>query len=107
MTTDYDFSLELKTFKTMLPELLFDNIGKHAVICGDKLLGIMVAYEDALKLGYGAVGIATPFLVKQILIVEDAVTFTRDHFPKVIVQADPMFMSPEQWAQDMAKRLHP
>lgn len=67
---------ELKTYQRLLPGLLTEQ-GKFVLIAGDSLLGIFVAYEDALKAGYAQRGIQ-PFLVKRVSAEEQIAYFTRD-----------------------------
>jgi len=67
---------ELETFKRELPNLL-PMEGRFAVICGDKITGVYVSYEDALKVGYEKCGL-NPFLVKKIQAVEQVQYFSRD-----------------------------
>ena len=67
---------EIETYNRELPKLLSQQ-GKFVVISGDKVAGIFVSYEDALKAGYEKCGLK-PFLVKRIQAVEQVQYFSRD-----------------------------
>jgi hypothetical protein len=67
---------EIKTYKDKLPELQASE-GKFVLISGDTVSGIFDSYQDALAAGYERFGM-TPFLVKQISMVEVLASFTRD-----------------------------
>ncbi|OFA06214.1 hypothetical protein [Duganella sp. HH101] len=71
---------ELQVFAQNLGALLADE-GKFAVISGETILGTFESFEEAIKAGYGSFGL-TPFLVKQILPVEEVVFINRDVLPK-------------------------
>lgn len=60
---------ELETYKKNLAELKDGNEGKFALVHGDDVVGIFVAYEDAVKSGYERFKLE-PFLVKKIEAVE-------------------------------------
>ena len=62
---------ELETYKTKLPELKSEE-GKFVLIHGSEVVGTYTSYEDALNEGYSKFGLDTPFLVKQIQVIEQA-----------------------------------
>ena len=66
---------ELKTYEQRLPDLRAHE-GKFVLIHDDEVVGIFVAYEDAIRAGYEKYGLS-PFLVKQIHAVERVQYFTR------------------------------
>jgi hypothetical protein len=68
---------ELETYKRELPSLQAQE-GKFVLIQGDKVIDVFVSYDDALKDGYKRFSVETPFLVKQILAVEEVQFITRD-----------------------------
>lgn len=67
---------ELQTYHKHLESLLAHQ-GKYVVISGEDIIGIFVAYEDALRTGYEKVGVK-PFLVKKIEATENIQYFSRD-----------------------------
>ncbi|WP_147328165.1 MULTISPECIES: hypothetical protein [unclassified Duganella] len=67
---------ELQVFARNLGALLADE-GKFAVISGETILGTYDSFEEAIKAGYVNFAL-TPFLVKQILPVEEVVFINRD-----------------------------
>ena len=67
---------ELATFNKLLPTLMPEE-GKYALIVGADLVGVYVAYEDALKAGYEKAKL-NPFLVKKIAGCEVIAYFSRD-----------------------------
>lgn len=70
---------ELETYNRELQALLAnEGDGKFVLIQDDKVIDVFGTYEDALKEGYKTFGLTTPFLVKQILVVEQVQYFTRD-----------------------------
>lgn len=70
---------ELETYNRELQALLAnEGDGKFALIQDDKVIDVFGTYEDALKEGYKTFGVTTPFLVKQVLAVEQVQCFTRD-----------------------------
>ena len=71
--------IEQATYARELPSLL-DQAGKFVVIGGDVVAGVYDTYGDALKFGYDRFEL-TPFLVKQIEMVEQVHFFTRDLGP--------------------------
>jgi len=71
---------ELQVFAQNLATLL-QNEGRYVVISGDTILGTYESFEEAVKAGYGNFAL-TPFLVKQILPVEEVVFISRDVLPK-------------------------
>ncbi len=70
---------ELATYRAKLPDLLQDE-GKFVVIHGDTIEGTYDTYLDALKVGYSTCGLS-PFMVKEVHLVERALYFTRDLWP--------------------------
>ena len=76
---------ELATYQRLLPALAGEE-GRHALIAGDKLLGIFDTYPDALAAGYAARGLE-PFLVKKISSVEVISYFTRNLRPACLTSA--------------------
>ena len=67
---------EMETYQRLLPSLIKDE-GKYALIMDDRLLGVYVAYEDALNAGYEKAKLV-PFLVKRISGSEAIAHFSRD-----------------------------
>jgi hypothetical protein len=67
---------ELQTYRRELPKLLGQE-GKYALVQGDALAGVWDTYEDAIQAGYDKFGLK-PFLVKQILAVEQVHSITRN-----------------------------
>jgi hypothetical protein len=67
---------EIETYNRLLPTLMSDE-GKYALIVGNDLAGVYVAYEDALKAGYEKAKLE-PFLVKKISGSEVIAYFSRD-----------------------------
>lgn len=67
---------EMATYKSKLPELK-DKAGKFVLIHGDELVDTFTSYEDAMKEGYTKFGLDTPFLVKQIMAMEQAQFISR------------------------------
>ncbi len=70
---------ELAAYKVQLPSLLAQE-GEFVLIKGDKVVGIFVTYEDAIKEGYKAFGLDS-FLVKKIQASEEIHYFTRKIVP--------------------------
>jgi hypothetical protein len=70
---------ELATFKAKLPDLK-EHQGKFVLIHGDEVVDFFVAYEDAIKAGYGKFRLE-PFLVKQVSVTETIHHFTRHILP--------------------------
>lgn len=70
---------ETTTYARELPNLI-NQAGKFVLIQGDIIVGVYETYEDALKVGYEKFRL-TPFLVKQIQVVEQVHSFTRDLSP--------------------------
>jgi hypothetical protein len=66
---------ELKTYTDKLTELL-PNEGKFVLIHGSEVVGLYVAYEDALNIGYERFKLE-PFLVKRIQATETVQFITR------------------------------
>lgn len=81
MPTEAPMALEheMATYRKEHDKLLA-HAGKYVVISGDRVVGVFAAYEDALREGYKACGIA-PFLVKLIERIETAHFFSRDVIP--------------------------
>jgi hypothetical protein len=67
---------ELETYRRELPKLLAQE-GKYVLISDDEVAGLWETYEDALKSGYDRFGLK-PFLVKQVLGIQQVQFFTRD-----------------------------
>jgi hypothetical protein len=61
---------ELRTYSSHRRELLARGQGKWVLIHGDRVLDIFDTQMDAISRGYRELG-AVPFLVKQILQVEE------------------------------------
>ena len=59
---------ELQTYESTREQLLREQ-GKYVLIQGRRVLGVYVAYEDALKAGYEKAG-KGDFLVKKIEATE-------------------------------------
>ena len=69
---------EIETYNRELSGLLAkEGEGKFVLIQDSKVIDTFGAYEDALKEGYKLFGLATPFLVKQVLGVERVQSITR------------------------------
>jgi len=66
---------EILFFESKLKELLGTAKGEYALIKGEKLAGTFKSKEDAIKRGYELFG-NSPFLVKQIVEVEEILNFT-------------------------------
>ena len=66
---------EIETFNRLLPSLLM-QVGKFALIKGDRLIDTFDTYSDAMKRGYTDFKLE-PFMVKQIAPAERASYFTR------------------------------
>ena len=75
---------ELETYKNNLPQLK-ENEGKFVLIQGDKIESIHTSYEDAVKDGYKKFGL-TPFLVKQILTIEQVLFISRFVDPRSLAR---------------------
>lgn len=71
---------ELQVFAQNLKTLLADE-GKYVVISEETILGVYDSFEDAIKAGYGSCGL-TPFLVKQILPIDEVAFINRDVLPQ-------------------------
>ena len=67
---------EIETYNRELPKWT-DQEGRYVVIQSDSVIGIYVAYEDALKVAYEKCGLK-PFLVKKIQSFEQVQFFSRD-----------------------------
>jgi hypothetical protein len=67
---------EQQTYVRELPSLLA-LAGKFALVHGDAVAGTFDTYADALNVGYEKFGLE-PFLVKQIMAVEQIQCFSRD-----------------------------
>jgi hypothetical protein len=77
---------ELATYRNKLPELKGENEGRFVLIKGDQVIDIFTSYDDALKAGYTAFGLA-PFLVKKIEAVEQAQFISRFTDPLALKSA--------------------
>ncbi|MCL2640202.1 MAG: hypothetical protein FWD53_05095 [Phycisphaerales bacterium] len=71
---------ELEAYKQQLPALVAAHPGKFALIKGDRVVGVLDSYADALREGYQKFGLES-FLVKQINLLGDTHFFTRDISP--------------------------
>ena len=71
--------VEHATYAKHLSALLPQS-GKYVVIGGQRIVGAYDTYDDAITVGYDTFGL-TPFLVKQIGLVEPIHRFTRDFGP--------------------------
>jgi hypothetical protein len=69
---------EQNTFEQKLPELLKNNLGKFVLIKGDQVIGIYVAIDDALSIGYDKFK-SEPFFVRQILAIQQPLNFTNNY----------------------------
>lgn len=67
---------ELETFKNRLPELKAEHVGKFVLIHGDDVVNVFSSYDDAINAGYSQFGLS-PFLVKQVQIVEQSQFISR------------------------------
>lgn len=67
---------ELNTFKKKKKELITEAKGQFVLIKGAEVVDTFKSYEDALSEGYKKFG-NEPFLVKEILSVEEVNYFTR------------------------------
>ena len=73
--------VEWDHYLTLKPELIRDNqVGKHIVIKGTKVIGIKYSWEDALALAFEKVGVDEAVFVHKILVDEPVLHFTRDYF---------------------------
>ena len=68
-------SKELETYEKNKPKLLKDSRGKFALIKGEEVVNVFDTYADAVKVGIDKFG-NSPFLVKQILEVDQPQNFT-------------------------------
>lgn len=69
------FSKELETYEKNKQKLLKDSRGKFVLIKGEEIVNVFDTYSDAVKVGIDKFG-NTPFLVKQILEVDQTQNFT-------------------------------
>lgn len=67
---------EIATYNRLLPTLL-GQVGRYALIKGDRLVDTFDTYHDAMKHGYGEFKL-DQFMVKQIAPAEPVAYFTRD-----------------------------
>lgn len=67
---------EIAAFNQRLPEFQAQHEGKFVLIHGDDFIDAYSTYEDAIKAGYKAFGLE-PFLVKQVLALEQAQFISR------------------------------
>ncbi len=63
------FAEELAAYAVAKPDLLIAYEGWYIVVKGEQILGPVMTYDDALRVGYEAFGLM-PFLVKKIEAVE-------------------------------------
>jgi len=68
-------SKELETYEKNKQKLLKDSHGKFVLIKGDEIINVFDTYSDAVKVGIDKFG-NTPFLIKQILEVDQPQNFT-------------------------------
>ena len=66
---------ELKAFEQHKSELIGSSKGKFALVKGNTVVGVFDAEMDAIRQGYERFG-NVPFLVKQIVEVEEPEVFT-------------------------------
>jgi hypothetical protein len=71
------FDEEPRLFEARLPGWLAHDIGKHALIRGQEVLGPYDTENDAISVGYQTFG-NVPLLVKKVLPFERPATFNRD-----------------------------
>jgi hypothetical protein len=71
------FAQEIRTFEDRLPEWLAHDVGRFALIKGQKALGPYDTQNDAIAIGYQTYGNAS-FFVREVLPFERQATFTRD-----------------------------
>ncbi|MBS3141587.1 hypothetical protein J4405_05605 [Candidatus Woesearchaeota archaeon] len=69
------FLKELETYEKNKQRLLKDSRGKFVLIKGEEIINVFDTYSDAVKVGIDKFG-NTPFLVKQILEVDQPQNFT-------------------------------
>ncbi len=67
---------EMETYRNRLPELKGENEERFVLIKGDQVIDVFSSYDDALKAGYMAFGLA-PFLVKKIEAIEQPQLISR------------------------------
>jgi hypothetical protein len=60
---------EMATYQLKLSELK-QHEGKFVLIHGNEVIDVFSSYDDAIKAGYRAFGLSSPFLVKQIQALE-------------------------------------
>jgi len=75
--TTMSFAQELAAYAREKDQLLADA-GKFVLIHGDQIAGVWDTYDDALRAGYKAFGVDTPFLVKRIEAIERVQFFGRN-----------------------------
>jgi len=73
---------ELETFRSRLPELKAEHVGKFVLIHGDDVVNVFSSYDDAINAGYSQFGLS-PFLVKQVQVVEQTQFISRFVNPRV------------------------
>ena len=76
MSSTQQLKQELATYKKIKNKLLTKAKGNFVLIKGNKVFGTFNSYNDALTDGYKRFG-NTPFLVKQVIEVEEVNYFTR------------------------------
>ncbi len=67
----------MDTFRRQLPNLLLGSSGKFALIQGQAVDSVWNTQDEALEAGYERFGLG-PFLVKQIVEVEEPRYFSRN-----------------------------
>ena len=70
--------VENRTFDQHLPDLLKSDVGKFALVKGDKIIGVFVAIADALSYAYEKYG-EQPFFVRQILPMQQPLNFVNNY----------------------------
>ena len=80
MGSPHPLQTELDAYEKHKPELVAEHEGKFVLFCGSDLVGVWDTYKDALQAGYTKVGLR-PFLVRQVLGIEQVQFFTRDISP--------------------------
>ncbi|HEY5330687.1 MAG TPA: hypothetical protein VIJ79_12435 [Acidobacteriaceae bacterium] len=77
---------ELAAYHAKLAELVLQE-GKFALLHGDEFIEVFSSYEDALKVGYARFGL-DPFLVKQIMAIEETQFISRFSAPVLMAAAE-------------------
>lgn len=76
------FATELGVFRDRLDKWLVHDLGRHALIKEQEVLGLYDTQNDAIAVGYQTYG-NVAFLVKEVLPYERPATFTRDILQQV------------------------